>query len=86
VVPVGVRIEKWADIGTVIFTSIAAGFWFLSAYGPLPPMLFYFGSAPEVDPLYSALRFSAHMNTLAAVFSGLSASCMGISAWCRWHR
>lgn len=70
--------EKRLDIGAAIFALIAAVFWFLSAYGKLPPMVTYFDSTPQSDPFYSAMRFSAEMNTWAAFLSGLSAPCLGI--------
>jgi hypothetical protein len=70
--------ERWLDIGASILALIAAVFWFLSASGKLPPMITYWNQAPETDPLYVSLKFSAAMNTWAAGLSGLSASCMGI--------
>jgi hypothetical protein len=70
--------EKWLDIGAAVFAIIAAIFWFLSAYGKLPPMMTYWGSTPEADPFYQAVKFSANMNTCAAGSSGLSAFLMGI--------
>jgi hypothetical protein len=73
-------IGKWLDIGMAIFAFFAAVFWFLSAYGDLPQMVTYLGWTPAADPFYSAIRFSAHMNTWAAVLSGLSALCMSIKA------
>jgi hypothetical protein len=76
----------WLDILAAIFAVVAAGFWFASAWGTLPPMLSYWGGAPANDPFYSAIRFSAQMNTVAAAFSGLSALCMGITAAQRWFR
>jgi hypothetical protein len=67
---------KWFDIGAAIFALIAALFWFLSARGELPPMVSYFDQAPASDPLYAALKFSARMNSIAAIFSGLAALCV----------
>jgi hypothetical protein len=67
----------WLDVGTVIFAFAAAIFWFLSAWGKLPQMLSYYDAAPENDPFYVAVKFSARMNTWAAILSGLSALCVG---------
>ena len=64
------------DIGSALFALIAAGFWYLSAYGTLPHNLIYLGSDPEADPFYHAIKFSAEMNTWAAFFSGCSAICI----------
>jgi len=71
--------EKWLDIAAAVFAIAAAIFWFLSAYGKLPPMVAYWDQAPEIDPFYVAVKFSAEMNRWAAGLSGLSASCMGIN-------
>jgi hypothetical protein len=70
--------EKWLDIGAAVLAIAAAIFWFLSAYGKLPPMVTYWDQAPAGDPFYSAIKFSAEMNRWAALLSGLSASCMGL--------
>jgi hypothetical protein len=70
--------EKWLDIAAAVFAIAAAIFWFLSAYGKLPPMVAYWDQAPEIDLFYVAVKFSAEMNRWAAGLSGLSASCMGI--------
>jgi hypothetical protein len=70
--------EKWLDIGAAVFAIIAAIFWFVSAYGKLPPMVPYWDQAPASDPFYSAVKFSAKMNRWAALLSGLSALCMGV--------
>jgi hypothetical protein len=64
------------DIATAVFALLAAIFWFLSAHGKLPPMVSYLDRAPKNDPLYVALKFSASMNTIASVLSGLSALCV----------
>jgi hypothetical protein len=68
---------RWFDIGAV-FALAAAIFWFLSAYGKLPPIVTYWGGAPESDPFYQALKFSARMNTIAAICSGCSATLFGV--------
>ena len=74
---------KWFDIGTAIFAFLAAIFWFLSAWGKLPPMLSYWDGAPPNDPFYLAVKFSARMNTYAAILSGLSALCVFAGAIAR---
>jgi hypothetical protein len=70
--------ERWLDIGAAVFALTAAVFWFLSAYGKLPPMMTYWDRTPESDPFYRAVKFSAEMNRWAAGLSGFSALCMGI--------
>jgi hypothetical protein len=70
--------EKWLDVGSAVFALMAAFFWFLSAHGKLPPMVSYWDSAPETDPFFQAVKFSALMNTWAAGFSCLSAFLFGI--------
>jgi hypothetical protein len=63
---------------------VAAIFWFLSAYGDVPPIITYWGGAPPNDPFfYVAMKFSASMNNWAAIFSGMSAACMGLSGFTR---
>ena len=69
--------HHWLDIVAALSAFVAAVFWFLSAYGRLPPMITYWGSAPAHDPFYTAVKFAARMNSWAAGFSGLSALCMG---------
>ena len=69
------------DIGTASFAFMAAVFWFLSAYGTA--MRTYWGSTPENDPYFQALKFSAAMNTLASGFSGATAHCMGLKLFIR---
>jgi hypothetical protein len=75
--------EKWLDMGAAALALVAAFFWFLSAYGKLPPMLTSWGSVPTDDSFYQAVKFSAAMNTVAAVFSGLSALCVGVKLFIR---
>jgi hypothetical protein len=69
--------RKWLDIGAAVFAFVAAVFWFLSAYGKLPPMVTYWDSTPQNDPYYQAVKFSAEMNRWASGFSCISALCMG---------
>jgi hypothetical protein len=68
--------EKWLDVAAASLAIVAAVFWFLSAYGRLPPMVAYWGQTPENDPFYIAVKFSAVMNRWAAGFSGASALAM----------
>jgi hypothetical protein len=75
--------EKWFDVGAAVLAVAAAVFWFLSAYGKLPPMVSYWDQAPANDPLYVALKFSASMNTWAAGLSGASALCMALRLFLR---
>jgi hypothetical protein len=70
--------EFWLDVGAAVFAIGAAIFWFVSAYGKLPPMVAHWDAAPPSDPLYMAIKFSARMNRWAAGLSGFSALCMAI--------
>jgi hypothetical protein len=70
--------NKTLGIVAATFAFIAAVFWFLSAAGQFPPIVTYWGQAPETDPLYQVLKFSARMNMVASVFSGLSAASCSI--------
>jgi hypothetical protein len=74
----GVSVHHWLDIGAALSAFVAAIFWFLSAYGKLPPMGSYWDAVPEHDPFYRTVRYSVRMNRWAAGFSGLSALCMAI--------
>jgi hypothetical protein len=66
--------EKWFEVVAAALALIAAGFWFASAWGHVPPPVAYLGDrAPDWDPFYKAVQFSALMNTFAASFSGASA-------------
>jgi hypothetical protein len=64
------------DFVTAGFAFIAAVFWFLSAYGNVPPLIAYWDYTPATDAFYRAVKFSARMNRDAAFFSGLSALSM----------
>ncbi len=70
--------NRWLDVATAIFAFIAAGFWFSSAAFQLPPIVTYWGQAPDIDPFYQAMKFSALMNMIAAVCSGVSAALFAI--------
>jgi hypothetical protein len=71
-------VQKWPDVGSAILALVAAVFWFLSAYGKLPPMIAYWDQTPENDPFYLAVKYSASMNRWAAGFSCASAVCFGL--------
>jgi hypothetical protein len=71
-------VNKKLDMATAIFAFIAAVFWFLSAAGRLPPLVSYWGQAPDTDPFYQAMKNSALMNTIASVCSGLSAALLAV--------
>jgi hypothetical protein len=70
--------SRWLDVTAAVFAFISAIFWFLSAAGRLPPMVAYWDSTPPTDPFFSAVRFSARMNTVAAIASGISAVLIGV--------
>ncbi|HVA15090.1 MAG TPA: hypothetical protein VNF99_17720 [Stellaceae bacterium] len=75
--------EKILDIAAATSALAAAVFWFFSAYGKLPPMVAYWGQAPDSDPFFLAVKFSAEMNRWAAGFSGISALCIGLRLFIR---
>jgi hypothetical protein len=77
------RMEKRLDICAALFALVAAGFWFCSAYGTLPPMVTYWDTTPPNDAFYLAMKHSAKMNTCAAGLSGASAFCMGAKIFLR---
>jgi hypothetical protein len=67
------------NVGTVVFSLLAAMFWFFSA-GDIPVLRGYWGQAPVTEPLYASLVESSRLNQFAALFSGLAALCGGLSA------
>ena len=69
--------SRWLEIWAAVAAFIAAFFWFLSAAGKLPPMVMYWGKTPDSDPFYQAVKFSAYMNMVAAIASGVSAALIG---------
>lgn len=75
--------HKWLGIGVMGFAFLAAIFWFCSALGKLPPIVSYWDYAPNDDPFYAAMIYSARMNKYAAIFSGLSAMCMAAQTFCK---
>jgi hypothetical protein len=70
--------SRWIEIAAAIFAFIAAVFWFLSAAGKLPPIVAYWDRTPDSDPFYQAVKFSAYMNMIAAIASGISAALIGV--------
>jgi hypothetical protein len=70
---------KYLEVAAALFAFIAAIFWFISAYGKLPPMVAYWDATPSTDPFYKAVIFAATMNRWAAGFSGLSAIAVAAS-------
>jgi Na+/proline symporter len=70
--------EKRLDCAAALLLIISAIFWFLSAYGKLPPMKGYWGETPEGDPFYAMVKFSAAMNRWAAGFSCAAALSMAV--------
>jgi hypothetical protein len=67
------------DLVSAVFALGAAGFWFWSGVGKLPPMLMYFDGAPPDDPFYKAFVRSVRRNRWAAICAGVSALAMGAS-------
>ena len=69
---------RWFEICAAGLAGVAAIFWFLSAAGKVPPMVTYWNMTPDTDEFYQAVKFSASMNTRAAIFSGLSAAVLAV--------
>jgi hypothetical protein len=46
-------------------------------------MVAYWDQAPESDPFYQAVKFSAEMNRWAALLSGGSVLCIGVRLFIR---
>ena len=67
-------VKGYLDLATALFALVAAVFWFLSAYGKVPPMLAYWDATPATDPYRKAVERAARLNSIAAALSGLSAS------------
>ena len=44
-------------------------------------MVTYWDRTPNSDPFYQAVKFSAYMNMIAAIASGVSAALIGIKLW-----
>jgi hypothetical protein len=68
--------SRFLDFATAASAFVAAVFWFLSAWGKLPPMIAYWDATPESDPLFQAMKHSGLMNAIAAFASGVSALLM----------
>ena len=75
--------SKYLEIAAAFFALAAAIFWFISAYGKLPPLVAYWDATPATDPFYKAVIFAATMNRWAAGFSGLSAVAVAGSIFAR---
>jgi hypothetical protein len=71
-------LARLLDIAAAVLAFAAAVFWFLSAAGKLPPIVAYWDRTPDTDPFYRAVKFSALMNSIAAILSGLSALAFAI--------
>jgi hypothetical protein len=76
-------VKGYLDLATALFAFAAAVFWFLSAYGELPPTVTYWDAAPPSDPYRIAVARSLRLNSIAALLSGLSAACAFFSYWAR---
>ena len=61
------------ELASAVFALIAAGFWFWSASGEVPPLRMYWDRAPDDDPFKVAIEKGVKLNRIAALFSGLSA-------------
>ncbi len=70
--------KTWLDGVAALTAFVAAVFWFLSAYGKVPPLVAYWDQAPDTDPFVMAVKYAAQMNRWAAGFSGVSALCLGL--------
>jgi hypothetical protein len=70
--------SRWIEIAAAVFAFLAAVFLFFSAAGKLPPIVAYWDKTPDTDPFFQAVQFSAYMNTISAMCSGVSAALIAI--------
>jgi hypothetical protein len=63
------------NMGGALFAFLAAGFWFASARGKVPIVDLTWGGIGKTDEeIISAMKYSAKLNSIAAVSAGISAS------------
>ena len=77
------RLLMWLDRGSIGAALAAALFWWLSARVHLPAPKPYWTETPDDDPFFMALRHSANLNSVAAVFAGLSVFLTAVASWVR---
>jgi len=66
------RLASVLEWGSFLIALTAAGWWFASAAVHLPAPLSYWDKTPENDLFISAIRYSAHLNGIAASLTGIS--------------
>lgn len=71
----------WLSVISAVAAFGAAVFWFLSAWGDIPPPIAYYDQAPATDPFFRAVQHSARMNQIAAALSGVSALTFAATIW-----
>ena len=49
--------EKWLDVGAAVLALAAAVFWFLSAYGKLPPLVSLLGPRAQINDCEATFAF-----------------------------
>ncbi|MGH7088006.1 MAG: hypothetical protein ACREFQ_03810, partial [Stellaceae bacterium] len=64
---------------SAVSAGAAAYYWFVSALVPLPRMITYWGSTPENDPFYQALKQSAKLSQDGAFYASVSAITLAVA-------
>jgi len=75
------RAVLWLSVFSAVAAFGAAIFWFLSAWGDIPPPVAYFDQTPATDLFFRAVQHSARMNQIAAALSGVSALAFAATTW-----
>jgi len=66
--------DFFLNAGAALSAFVAAGFWFASARGKVPIADPSWGGIGKTDAeIISAMKYSAKLNSIAAVFAGISA-------------
>jgi hypothetical protein len=71
--------QRGFEIAAALLALPAAGCWFWSAWGELPGMVAYWDYTPSTDPFYRAVKLSARLSAIAALFASASALCGAIA-------
>jgi len=77
------RILRVLDWGAIVAALAAALWWWLSARVHLPAPKSYWTEAPDDDPFFRAIRYSADLSSVAAGFTGLAVLLTAIASWVR---
>ncbi len=86
---VGVNMELWIRVVSILFAFLAAGLWGFSAFVPVPILRSGYGTlvavmkdgtqVPNELPFYAALKKISCLNAAAAACAGFSASAQAVA-------